>query len=196
MQDFKPQDLDSRQHHRVSLTCEIETPEGREQVELPFTVGVLGDFSGNLEPDSSAARLSLPPEALRAGLPVGRALKRAQSSQQGQGKKPLRERRFVDINSTNISSVMASIRPGLSFRVKNRLLADGGELQVSLKFSSLADFTPARIVGQVPFLARLHRVRCDLASLKHKPDRMQQLQAMLRELQNSDPELLEYLRRK
>src|SRR6516164_7939368 len=94
---------------RVHITYQVET-EGAEVIkELPFVVGVLGDFSGN-------------PTA-----PL----------------KPLKDRKFIQIDRDNFNEVMARMTPGLNLRVQNTLKNDGSELPVQLKFESMEDFEPA-----------------------------------------------------
>src|SRR5262245_41149159 len=39
--------------------------------------------------------------------------------------------------------------PGLNFRVENTLQSDGSEMAVQLKFESIEDFEPARVVAQL-----------------------------------------------
>ena len=77
--------------------------------ELPFVVGVMGDFSGN------------PTEPLR----------------------PLKDRKFVQIDRDNFNDVMARIAPELNLKVKNTLANDDSEFAVNLKFKSMDDFDPA-----------------------------------------------------
>jgi type VI secretion system protein ImpB len=42
---------------RVQLTYDVEVGDAIEQKEIPFVVGVLGDFTGLSDPDKPAARL-------------------------------------------------------------------------------------------------------------------------------------------
>ena len=60
--------------------------------------------------------------------------------------------------------------PGLNLRVKNTLEDDGTEMAVQLKFQSLKDFEPARIVEQVKPLKELMEARRKLMELKTKVD--------------------------
>src|SRR5213082_1799239 len=88
---------------RVHITYEVETEGAQVVKELPFVVGVLGDFSGQ------------PTEPL----------------------KPLKDRKFIQIDRDNFSDVMARMAPGLNLRVPNTLKGDGSELGVQLKLSSM-----------------------------------------------------------
>src|SRR5512135_1490837 len=106
---------------RVHIKYEVETEGSTIERELPFVVGVLGDFSGN------------PTEPL----------------------KPLRDRKFIQIDRDNFNDVMARLTPGLNLRIANTLDNSGGEISVNLKFNSIEDFSPEKIVDQVPALRKL-----------------------------------------
>ena len=60
--------------------------------------------------------------------------------------KPMKDRKFVQIDRDNINDVMARMTPGLNMRVENTLKGDGSELGVQLKFNSMEDFEPANVV--------------------------------------------------
>src|SRR5437588_3984893 len=100
---------------RVHITYTVETEGAEVEKELPFVVGVLGDFSGN-------------PTA-----PL----------------KPLKDRKFVQIDRDNFNDIMARMTPGLNIKVENTLKGDGSEMGVQLKFESLQDFEPGNVVKQV-----------------------------------------------
>src|SRR6185369_11666391 len=93
---------------RVHITYQVETEGAMVEKELPFVVGVLGDFSGK------------PTEPL----------------------KPLKDRKFIQIDRDNFNDVMARMTPGLEFKVDNTLKGDGSQMAVNLKFSKLDDFEP------------------------------------------------------
>jgi len=138
---------------RVHIKYEVETEGATVVKELPFVVGVLGDFSGD------------PTEPL----------------------KPLRERKFVQIDRDNFDDVMKRMTPGLTFSVENTLLGDGSEMKVNLKFGSIEDFEPARVAEQIPALKKLLDTRNQLRDLLTKADRSQELESLLeRILQNSE----------
>ena len=138
---------------RVHITYNVET-EGAEVLrELPFVVGVMGDFSGD------------PTEPL----------------------KPMKDRKFIQIDRDNFNDVMARMTPGLNMKVENTLAGDGSEMAVSLKFKSIEDFEPARVVEQVEPLKKLLDTRNKLRDLMSKVDRSENLEALLdRVLQNND----------
>lgn len=138
---------------RVHITYDVETEGAEVRKELPFVVGVIGDFSGK------------PYE------PV----------------KPLRDRKFIQIDRDNFDDVMQRMTPGAEFRVENTLAGDGSELEVALKFKSMDDFEPAAIVDQVEPLRKLLAVRNKLRDLMSKVDRSEELESLLEEvLQNTD----------
>jgi type VI secretion system protein ImpB len=130
---------------RVHITYDVETEGANEVKELPFVMGVMGDFSGD------------PTEPL----------------------KPLRDRKFVQIDRDNFDDVMRRMSPGLRMRVENTLKGDGSEMPVELKFESIEDFEPARVVAQVEPLRRLMETRNKLRDLMTKADSSEKLESLL-----------------
>lgn len=138
---------------RVHITYTLETEGAAVEKELPFVVGVLGDFSGN------------PTEKL----------------------KPLKDRKFIQIDRDNFNDVLKRMTPGLNLKVDNTIQGDGSQLPVSLKFNSMDDFEPASIVNQVEPLRKLQETREKLRDLLSKVDRSEDLEAILeRVLKNTD----------
>ena len=130
---------------RVHIKYEVETEDGSVEKELPFVVGVMGDFSGN------------PTEAL----------------------KPLKERKFIQVDRDNFNEVMQHQRPGVQIRVDNKLDNSNSELPVNLTFNSMEDFEPENIVNQVPELKKLKEARDKLRDLLSKSDRSNHLESIL-----------------
>lgn len=143
---------------RVHIKYEVETEGAVIEKELPFVVGVLGDFSGD------------PTEKL----------------------KPLKERKFVQIDRDNFDDVMARQNAGLNLRVENALSEDNSEMALNLTFKSMADFEPENIVEQVPALKELKAARDKLRDLLSKSDRSDELEAILKQALQS-PEKLQSL---
>jgi type VI secretion system protein ImpB len=138
---------------RVHITYEVETEGAVVVKELPFVVGVIGDFSGN------------PTEPL----------------------KPIKDRKFIQIDRDNINDVMKRMTPGLNMRVENTLADDGSEMSVQLKFNSMEDFDPTNVVKQVEPLRKLLETRDRLRDLLTKVDRSEDLEHLLEQvLQNTD----------
>lgn len=138
---------------RVHITYDVETEGATLQKELPFVVGVLGDFSGD------------PAQPLR----------------------PLRERKFIEINRDNFDDVMARMTPTVKMRVENTLADDGSELAVDLTFKSISEFEPGQVVNQVEPLRNLLGTRNRLRDLMSKIDSSLELEELLdKVLQNAD----------
>lgn len=138
---------------RVHITYDVETDGAVLEKELPFVVGVMGDFTG----DSTK--------------PL----------------KPLKDRRFVQIDKDNINEVMRNMSPGLNLKVENTLENDGSEMAVNLEINSMEDFEPASIVDQVEPLKKLMDTRNQLRDLMTKIDRSEELEGIMEKvLQNTD----------
>ena len=138
---------------RVHITYDVETGGAAVKKELPFVVGVLGDFSGN------------PTTPL----------------------KPLKDRKFTQIDRDNFNDVMSKIAPELNMKVQNTLAGDGSEMAVSLKFNSMEDFEPGRVIQQVEPLRKLLETRNKLNDLLSKADRSEELEGLLEDvLKNSE----------
>jgi type VI secretion system protein ImpB len=101
--------------------------------------------------------------------------------------KPLKDRKFIQIDRDNFNDVMARLTPGLNLKVDNTLQDDGSQMAVDLKFRSMEDFEPGAIVNQVPALKKLMDTRNQLRDLMTKVDRSDQLEKVLeRVLQSTD----------
>ncbi|MFC4258055.1 type VI secretion system contractile sheath small subunit [Marinobacter lacisalsi] len=138
---------------RVHITYDVETEGAMVKKELPFVVGVMGDFSGN-NSDSP---------------------------------KPLKDRRFIQIDRDNFDDVMRRMSPKLRLKVDNKLSDDDSQMAVELAFNSMDDFQPAAVVNQVEPLRELMETRNKLRDLMTKVDRSEELEELLeRVLNNSD----------
>ncbi len=140
---------------RVHITYDVETEGAEIQRELPFVMGIMGDFSG--DPTKPLA--------------------------------PLADRKFVQIDRDNFNEVMSRIGPGLKLRVDNTLAGDGSEMAVDLKFNSIEDFEPGRVVEQVPALKQLMETRNKLRDLMGKVDRSEELENLLEQVLQNETEL-------
>jgi len=101
--------------------------------------------------------------------------------------KPLKDRKFVQIDRDNFNDVMARMTPGLNLKVDNTLAGDGSQMAVDLKFRSMDDFEPGAIVQQVEPLKKLLETRDKLRDLLTKVDRSEDLENILEKvLQNTD----------
>ncbi len=133
---------------RVHITYDVEVGNAIEAKELPFVVGVLGDFSG--KPDEPLPRV--------------------------------KERKFIEIDRDNFDKVLAAQKPRLAYSVPNRLTDEGGNLNVELRFNSLEDFEPDRVVQQVEPLRELVEARRRLSDLLSKMDGNDKLEGLLSDI--------------
>jgi type VI secretion system protein ImpB len=101
----------------------------------------------------------------------------------------LRDRKFVQIDRDNFNRIMERMAPGLNLKVENTLTEEGGEMGVNLKFNSMEDFEPARIVEQVPALKNLMEARNKLRDLLAKADRSEDLEQMLEKILSDESAL-------
>ena len=101
--------------------------------------------------------------------------------------KPLKDRKFIQIDRDNFSDVMKRMTPGLNMRVENTLKGDGSEMAVQLNFNAIEDFDPANVAKQVEPLRKLLETRDKLRDLATKVDRSEDLEDVLEQvLQNSE----------
>ncbi len=101
--------------------------------------------------------------------------------------KPLKDRKFVQIDRDNFNDVMGRMTPGLEMKVENTLAGDGSEMGVQLAFESMEDFEPGAVARQVEPLRKLLETRDKLRDLLTKIDRSDDLEAVLeRVLQNTE----------
>jgi type VI secretion system protein ImpB len=149
---------------RVNITYRPASEGAQEDIELPFKILVLGDFTGR--PDE----------------------------------RPVEERPPISIDKDNFDKVMAAQQLAVDISIPDNLVdapADDhadGELAVSLRFHSLADFRPEGLAQQVPELRRLLELRAALVALKGPIANVPGFVRKIRELLK-DPEQRERLLR-
>ncbi|MCP3098208.1 type VI secretion system contractile sheath small subunit [Myxococcus sp. K15C18031901] len=84
-----------------------------------------------------------------------------------QDERPVEERAPINIDKSNFNEVMAKQGLSVDVSVPNKLSNEpDASMAVSLKFQTLADFTPEGIVNQVPELHQLLQLRAALNALK------------------------------
>lgn len=136
---------------RVQITYDVEIGGAIELKELPFVVGVLGDFSG--QPEQPLPRM--------------------------------KDRKITEVDRDNFDQVLAGMAPRVATAVENKLAGDGSKMGVDLKFSSLDDFEPDKVVQQVDPLRKLVEARQRLSDLLSKADGNEKLERLLNDvLQN------------
>jgi type VI secretion system protein ImpB len=97
---------------------------------------------------------------------------------------PLEDRQPVQVDKDNFDSVLKAQQVHLEEMVPDRLSEEpGGELQVSLDFQQLKDFSPDAVIAQVPELKRLLDLREALKALKgplgNTPEFRKKIQALV-----------------
>ena len=101
----------------------------------------------------------------------------------------LKERKFVSVDLDNFDEVMQGMAPAASYRVKNKLGADGGEFAVNLMFNQMDDFRPESVVQQVEPLKKLLDARTKLADLRNKIAGNEKLEDILGDVLNNTEKL-------
>jgi len=101
----------------------------------------------------------------------------------------LRDRKFVEIDRDNFNNVMKGMKPRLAFRVDNNLTNDDSKLGVELRFASIDDFEPERVVNQVEPLRKLLNIRQQLSNLLSKTDGNDKLNERLMEIVSNTEKL-------
>jgi type VI secretion system protein ImpB len=149
--------LDKVRPPRVQLTYDVEVGDAIEQKEVPFVVGVLGDFTGQTNPDKPLAKI--------------------------------KDRKFVKVDLDNFDEVMKGMAPSATYRVKNRLSAEGGEFAVNLDFKQMDDFSPEAVVQQVDPLRKLLEARTKLSDLRNKLAGNDKLEDILSEVLSNTEQL-------
>ena len=99
----------------------------------------------------------------------------------------LKDRKFVEIDRDNFNNVLEAMRPRAAFKVDNKLTNDDSKIAVDLRFKSMDDFHPERVVQQVEPLRKLVEARRKLSDLLSKLDGNDRLDELLQDvIANSD----------
>jgi type VI secretion system protein ImpB len=77
---------------------------------------------------------------------------------------PVVERNFAEISVDNFDDRLKGMKPRVAIQVPNTLTEEGN-LNVELRFQSMADFSPGAVARNVPALAKLLEARTQLANL-------------------------------
>jgi type VI secretion system protein ImpB len=137
---------------RVQITYDVEIGGAIELKELPFVVGVLGDFSG--QPEQPLPKM--------------------------------KDRKITEVDRDNFDQVLSGMAPRVAMAVENKMAGDGSKMGVDLKFNSLDDFEPDKVVQKVDPLRKMVEARQRLSDLLSKADGNEKLEKMLNDvLQNS-----------
>ncbi len=103
----------------------------------------------------------------------------------------LKDRKLVEIDRDNFNNVLEAMKPRVAFKVDNRLTDDDSKMAVELRFKSLDDFHPERVVQQVEPLRKLVETRRRLSDLLNKLDGNDRLDELLQEVIASTDSLLQ-----
>ncbi|AXH09771.1 type VI secretion system contractile sheath small subunit [Malaciobacter halophilus] len=82
-------------------------------------------------------------------------------------KKPVEERKAIKIDKNNFNDVLKAQNLSVSFNVDNKLTnEEDSSLNVDLNINSIKDFSPEKIVENIPELKVLMQLRQSLMALK------------------------------
>lgn len=108
------------------------------------------------------------------------------SGQPKEALRPMKERKFVNIDRDNFNDVLAKSAPRLAMKVNNKLTGDGdSKLAVELNFKNMDDFDPARVAGQVGPLKELMDMRQRLTQLLSKMEGNDKLEQLLADVMSN-----------
>jgi type VI secretion system protein ImpB len=102
------------------------------------------------------------------------------SGQPKEALRPLKERKFTNIDRDNFNDVLERSAPRLAMKVDNKLTGENDtKLAVELNFKHIDDFEPARVAEQVGPLKELLDMRMRLTQLLSKMEGNDKLEQML-----------------
>jgi type VI secretion system protein ImpB len=97
--------------------------------------------------------------------------------------RPLKERKFTNIDRDNFNDVMARCAPRVTMKVDNKLTGEAdSKLAVELNFNNIDDFEPSRVADQIPALKELKEMRGRLTNLLSKMEGNDKLEGMLADI--------------
>ncbi|MRI32656.1 type VI secretion system contractile sheath small subunit [Endozoicomonas sp. OPT23] len=145
--------------NRVSLTYDVETNGATENRELPFVVGVVGDFAGH-KPEHEKEEVDF-----RSFIDIDK-----------------------DNFDTVMSKVDPKLSYKVDNRLTASDGQESDEeFAVNLSFKSMKDFEPVNVAKQIEPLRELMEIRNQLKELLSKADRSRDLEKLLKEiLQNQE----------
>jgi type VI secretion system protein ImpB len=101
------------------------------------------------------------------------------SGQPKEALRPIKERKFTNIDRDNFNDVLAKSAPRLAMKVQNKLTGEDTKLAVELNFKHIDDFEPARVAEQVAPLRELMEMRHRLTQLLTKMEGNDKLESLL-----------------
>lgn len=95
----------------------------------------------------------------------------------------LEDRKLINITNHNFDDVIKSLDLTADFSVENKMSAEGGNIDISLKINELSDFEPDNIIDQVDELKQVLQLRDALKALKgplgNSPQMRKKIQSLL-----------------
>jgi type VI secretion system protein ImpB len=102
------------------------------------------------------------------------------SGQAKEALRPLKDRKFTNIDRDNFNDVMERSAPRVAMKVDNKLTGEGdSKLAVELNFKNMDDFEPVRVAEQIAPLKELLDMRQRLTQLMSKMEGNDKLEALL-----------------
>jgi len=101
------------------------------------------------------------------------------SGQPSEALRPVKERKFTNIDRDNFNDVLAKSTPRVTAKVQNKLTDEDTKLAVELKFKSMDDFEPTRVAEQIGPLKELLDMRQRLTQLLSKMEGNDKLDQLL-----------------
>ncbi len=101
----------------------------------------------------------------------------------------LKDRKFIEIDRDNFDKVLEGMKPRLAFKVDNKLTEEDTKMAVELRFRSIDDFHPERVVNQITPLRKLLEARQRLSDLLSKLDGNDRLDELLQDVISSTDSL-------
>lgn len=92
------------------------------------------------------------------------------------------DRKFDDISSATFDKYLKDMKPRAKFEVANKLGSGSETLSIDMKFESMKDFTPGRIVEKVAPLKELLDARNQLKNLLSYMDGKPEAEKLIKEL--------------
>jgi len=97
--------------------------------------------------------------------------------------RPMKERKFTNIDRDNFNDVMARCAPRVTMKVDNKLTGEAdSKLAVELNFNHIDDFEPSKVAEQIPALKELKDMRGRLTNLLSKMEGNDKLEGMLADI--------------
>jgi type VI secretion system protein ImpB len=113
------------------------------------------------------------------------------SGQPKEALRPMKERKFANIDRDNFNDVMAKSAPRLTLKVDNKLTGEGDtKLAAELNFAQIDHFEPAQVAAQIGPLKELMEMRLRLTQLLSKMEGNDKLEQLLSDVMGNTEKAL------